>query len=484
MKKNHLFMLKKMGGIIFISFVLFFSSCADGYDGNSGFSSGVTDSQLESPDASGVTVTSVPNQSTGKTDLKFTWPVVYGAGGYSFTLYNVDDPDNPVVLGEENQFVDGCSVQRERADDTKYKIVIKTLGNAALNNIGSTTATEVEYTTLIQSTAIIPSGTDLAVFFEQNPIKKAPSEQVYELVAGGSYTISKNIDFADHQITLRGDKVNHPKVVIEATGGITIMAGFKLRFMDVDCSAMTSVGVVTMSGTPADSLRTIKDDNNRYLIMTPIVFESSNFKGVNESLFYGNKQGYVLKDVQVMDCIVQLNNSDKEGSVINCSGNNYNCIKDFVVVNSTFYNLNKNSKAYFLRFGNASNAQPHKIGFADGTASVSITNNTFYQVMTGKNFGDQIASHNKITTTMRNNIFYDCFRVNRVIGGSNQKLIDKATNFLWGVTNPVDGTDKNYGTEENPNFSGPVDQDPDAVNFAPTNSAVLERGSGDPRWLP
>ena len=48
------------------------------------------------------------NNNDGTATIK--WNVVEGAGGYEVSFYNVDNPEEKVPVGEENEFVDGCSV--------------------------------------------------------------------------------------------------------------------------------------------------------------------------------------------------------------------------------------------------------------------------------------------------------------------------------------------------------------------------------------
>jgi len=113
MKKDHLFYRRTNGAILFI-IVLLFSSCIDGYEDDELWSSGVENITLESPNVEDVTITPSADGST----LNFQWPVVMGAGGYEFSLYIVDDPNNPVAVGEEKQIIDGTTVQREMKEDT------------------------------------------------------------------------------------------------------------------------------------------------------------------------------------------------------------------------------------------------------------------------------------------------------------------------------------------------------------------------------
>lgn len=45
---------------------------------------------------------------------------MHGAEGYEFSWYVVDDPENPIAV-VEGEFIDGCSVELEVEEDTKYK---------------------------------------------------------------------------------------------------------------------------------------------------------------------------------------------------------------------------------------------------------------------------------------------------------------------------------------------------------------------------
>ena len=107
------------------------SSCAKGFDGDETFTSTVKDSQLASPTLNESCFSSKVN-ADGTESVQVSWEVVPGAGGYYCHVDNVDDPANPVVVFDGN--VDGTSFLFDKADDTKYSVSVKTLGNAKLNN--------------------------------------------------------------------------------------------------------------------------------------------------------------------------------------------------------------------------------------------------------------------------------------------------------------------------------------------------------------
>lgn len=125
---KHLFSRRKMYGLAFVVAVLLFSGCTIGYDENATWTSNVKNAQLESP-----TEVIVANNNDGTATIK--WNVVEGAGGYEVSFYNVDNPEEKVPVGEENEFVDGCSVTRDIGDDTKYLACVRTLGNTQLRGV-------------------------------------------------------------------------------------------------------------------------------------------------------------------------------------------------------------------------------------------------------------------------------------------------------------------------------------------------------------
>lgn len=484
MKSKMKIKMKAVGSICCLSMVLFVGSCAgDGFDKET-FSGGVTNTQLSSPKIGDSSFSSLTN-SDGSEKVKVTWDVVYGAGGYLFNVNIVDDPSNPVEVIKDS-LVDGCSVIFDKLEDTKYEVSVKTLGNESLNNKEAESASVFAYSTLVPAIAI-PEGQDIAEFIKAN-LQPSDKEQGFELEAGKTYTLNGLIDFGLNQVTFRGDKAHRPTVVVGATGGLITEGGLKVKFVNFDCSAMSTtgsqVGLLTLgdaktSGAPAT------EKGSAYLISNPIIFQECNFKGVNNSLIYAGKDNgpWGVQDLRVTNCIVELNNGSSSKPIINFEDNGGRAIKALAITKNTFYNLQTNSKAYFIRLNNASNAQPGKT-WNDTSGSVTITNNTFFQTMSNKDFANNVASINTVITTIKYNIFYNTYRVSKIAGNTTKAISD---NYLFssGDTNvgALDNTDKTYGTEENPAFIGPVDQDPSQVNFAPASStAAYASQAGDPRW--
>lgn len=119
-------------------------------------------------------------------------------------------------------------------------------------------------------------------------------------------------------------------------------------------------------------------------------------------MLYGNKKPWTLRDFRITDCIVQMNNAGSNG-VINLYGAT-GTIKDMTIKNSTFYNLVKNSSAYFIRYQN--NSQPWKyFGKSDNTSTHIISNNTFCKTFSNKDFGNNIPN-DKTSMTQKLNTIY------------------------------------------------------------------------------
>ena len=271
MKSKHLFLRVKRDSLAFAAAILLFSSCVDGYKDDWTFSSEVQGVTLESPSTEGWTFT----RNVDITSLEIKWPVVLGAGGYQVTFYNIDDPDNPVVIGEENEVVDKCTITRDITEDTKYKVAVRALGNQKYNNADAVAATEMTYNTLVRVRETIPTGTNLTEYFTANPIDplaEGEEEIAYELVAGGVYEMDGNIDLGTTTLTIRGDKVNHAKLTMKRNASfINRGAGLKIKFIDFDFdadtySASNSRGVVMFNSTEAG------------IVQQPYVFQSCTIK--------------------------------------------------------------------------------------------------------------------------------------------------------------------------------------------------------------
>ncbi|MDR0891736.1 MAG: DUF4957 domain-containing protein [Mediterranea sp.] len=463
------------------------SGCAIGYHDDATWSSSVKGAQLESPSPSDVTVV---DNLDGTATIK--WPVVPGAGGYEFTFYNVDDPENPVAVGEANEVVDGCKVSRDITDDTKYMISIRTLGNAEWDNKDATTACEADYATLVPTTGTIPSGTDIFAWFEANPITPTEAEQAFVLEPGGEYTISDVLNFGGQLVTFRGDKINHAKVTMLDGSRISTCTGLKVKFIDFDCSASVSSSssnaLILLGNNPADY--NIFTSGGWNVIADPIVLQECNITGINRYLIAPNATQWCVKTFMVRDCVVGINQST---DIIYMNQNN-SFIAHLQLMNSTFYSTVSNGNR-FIRY---SSRGPRNI-YSDGTGwtgvpalyngvsylgGVIVQSCTFYNIAKTSEMANY-SGMNQTTTffNIQNSIFVDSGNnqvIRRFIPSSGRPML-VTNNAYW--FNGAFTTDSSLSYDTAPIETDPQLADPANGDFTPSGDALARR-AGDPRWLP
>lgn len=475
--------------------ILLVVSCAKGFDDNERFSGGVSNAQLESPEDISFTTLTNPD---GSESLKLTWPVVMGAGGYKVNVYNMNDAQNPLAVVKDS-IVDGCSMTFTKMEDTNYRVSVLTVGNEKLNNADAKTASEKEYKAFI-AVATIHQGEDIAAYINSNMQDfSQDQEQCFILEPGATYTLNDLVDFKLNTVTFRGDKDNRPIIKIGANGGIITQGGLKVKNINFDCSEMeTQIGVISLSPTQDPSLNVValgyqgNDlDKNFYAIDKTIMFQGCNFKNIKNSLIYGNKLKWGVKDFRVMDCILQFNNKGSN-PLINFTDNG--ALKDLTIKNSTFYNLSASASGVFIKLANT---QPKKVwGDSDQTSSMTVTNNTFCRTMAKQKFGDRLPNAKTVTLDFSYNIFYDVYQLYQAIVTSASRTT--IGNTIFGVTKDTNSNDIGGRTDSNgrpiaeledPNFDGPTDIEFDfskpngGVNFKANGSKAQEYKNGDPRWL-
>lgn len=483
--------------LVFASLIMSLTSCIDGYNDEWTYSPGVVNTQLESPDASGITITTQVNRQ-GNEEFKIKWPVVYGAGGYSFTLYNIDDPQNPVAVGQENQTVDGCSVIRPQQEDTKYRIVIKTLGNTKYNNKEAETATQVDFTNLVPTVARIPNNSELSSWFAQWIAQNPDSisnlkERAFELEPNGNYTLDGNLDFGLNWITFRGDKIYRPKITYGVNGRLITQSGLKIKFIDFDLSNIPSTeangALLLLSANPNPSIVRAAYSSFPALIDKDILIKSCNIMGINKYLFYTNasSKNYTVKSFRIQDCIIASN------STTNVIALPQGYVNDLSLIQNTIYSR-VNSSTQFITYQNA--GRPDRGGYLSG--SISLYNNTLYNLSYSGNFANYPGMSNiSVTVRLKQNLFVDCSSKNvarRLCPNGNltcpREFNDNA--YWWnpdGFTEADEmggssGDKSGSGFYENPSFVGPInDANPANVNFTPIGATIRSKKVGDPRWL-
>jgi hypothetical protein len=499
MSKNHLIAFGKLCSLVAIAAGgLMMASCAeDGFDENERFESKVSNTQLVSP-----TEYTLTTSADGKSQT-VVWPVVYGAGGYQVSLYDASNMEVALV----DSLVEGCSVTFKREEDVNYVLKILTKGNAALGNTDASEASQFTFSTFTPTFQTIPAGSDLNQWFAANPI---PEESIgenlnYDLEAGGEYTVSSELDFDAHWVTLRSNSKTNPATIKYTTAAscINFTAPFNVKYLKFDCTAMSeSNGVFGFSKSPTAER---VSENNGYAVSDFVIFKgnvtivNSTFKGVNGYFFWDNRKDQKVAAVNFLidNCLVELTPpASNSGGVIWTNKGGH--INDLTVSNSTFYNLGAGDVKYFYQAGMYRAKDIGMGGSASSQSgkgnSVTYKNSTFYRIgWNNGQWGNYNGMQGKLDSfwTMTDCIFYDCSNggsvPRRFLHGQAYANNPENKTFANNTYMKADGTfqdPQNYDTsgtviEEDPQFANPEEGD-----FHISGATQVARRTGDPRWLP
>jgi len=477
------------------------TSCSEGADCDEVFQSSVHDTQLQSPELS------FANKMTtsGSEVVQVSWPVVYGAGGYKVSVQNVDDPSSPVTVVNDS-IVDGTSFTFPKKEDTNYSVSVLTLGNTELRNTDASAPTTVAYSTMIPG-QLIPAGTENIAAWINEHMVDTDEEQAFELEAGATYVLDDAIDFSDKKVTFRGSKANRPTLVLGEKGVVRTSSGLNVKFINFDCTNQVAkgsgngvYGVIEMSPEPPACRENPLATMNSYYLDETILIKDCMFKNVHGCLFAVGNCSWGLEDLRIDNCIIQLDSDGKSnwsnGSIFSAYSNfyykgeqnsYYGGFKNFVLKNSTVYNIQANSTNYFMRWNNKDLKRCIPTQLQEG--KLSISNCTLSKVMTGKNWGDRTPNTKEFVVSFNNNVVYDCYRLQKIIQGNCTWDVNQGSNAIWGATITVDATDKGkIATEEDPGFT--EEQVTQPLDFTKPNGGVnfkangaISSNAGDPRWF-
>ena len=502
MSKKHYVVLGRLCSLVAIATGgLMMASCADdGFDDKEKFESQVRNTQLASP-----TEYTLTASADGKSQT-VVWPVVYGAGGYQVSLYDASDMSEALV----DSLVEGCSVTFKREEDVNYVLRILTKGNAALGNTDASEASQFTFSTFTPTFKTIPAGSDLSEWFAQNPI---PDDSIgvnlnYDLEAGGSYTLSGELDFDAHWVTLRSNgKTNPAKITYTSSEAcINFAAPFNVKYLYFDCSAMSDTnGAFGFSKAP--TAETYSEYNGYavsdfVILQGNVTFVNSTFEGVNGYFFWDNRKGQKVAAVQFLidNCVVHLTPPKANNGAVIWT-NNGGHINDLMVSNSTFYNTGDGDLKYFYQAGMY---RAKDIGLGGQASkqtgpgnSVTYKNSTFYHITWNNGqWGNYNGMNGKMDSwwTMTDCIFYDCSTSGsvprRFLHGQAYESTDEAKTHKTFANNTYmknDGTfqdPQNYDTSGTVIESDPQFASPSSGDFHISGAEQVARQTGDPRWLP
>lgn len=470
-------MKKKIGyiaNLLCFVILLFITSCVDGYKDDYEYASDVRNATLESPKAEDVSFVASPDGET----VTISWPVVHGAGGYLVSFYNVDDPDNPVAIGTENEVIDGCSITREIEEDTKYRLDIKTLGNEKYNNKEALSEESISYSTLLPTYAVIPSGTDLSTYFSANPIPQSETELAYDLESGGSYTMSGDLPLGLTNVTIRGDKVYHPTVKMTTGAFLTDGFGLKIKFIDFDCTDFSKNAFITYNTTLNPALVA----SDWVCVTSPVVVSNCNISALPKPLLFDSSKKYAIQTLLVKNCVISMSAAGQR--FLYMPGG---IIKDLTIDSSTIY-YTEPASTYFIQYNSNRITAVAAWGWISG--GIKLANSTFWQVAKTGQMGNYAGLAQKGNyLTVQKCIFVDCGSgevIRRLGGGNSNFTCSFSYNSYWFngsfatqelVTTPKDNSGSHIATD-------PQLQDPNNGNFTVQGAAQIAARTGDPRWLP
>ena len=477
--KNKVRFSRKLVPILLPAVVSLLSgSCTIGYHEEPEFSSIVQNTTLTPPE-----VTQVSSPDGSKTII--SWPVVEGAGGYKFSLYNINEPSAPITIVQDT-VIDGTELEIDRAEDTNYRLLAMTLGNDRYNNQASEEY-EFNFTTVVPSLGEpLAAGTDLTQWFtdHRTEMEEQTEEFAIELMAGQNYTMSGKVDLSTIPITIRStDKVTNATITMAANAGFETETSIKLKYLTFECSGLTdkSSSIVAYSKT-----HTLEKTAKHYLIHEnkPTVFQNCVIKNLATRMIYDNGEPYAIQTILVQNCIVGLNQKAQEG---NGTAHTIDLQKGmafgFTLTGSTVYSTTESGKSIFLCY---MNERPQNI--CNGlypTASFTIENSTMVNITKTNSMASfsRWKGQANITLTVQNNIFVDCSKdrvARNLLQGQNGGMTMTFTNNCYWYDGAVTGDDWNMKDR--------VEADPQLTQtsegyYTVGGAEVKAAGCGDPRGL-
>jgi hypothetical protein len=463
---------------------LFFTSCAqDGYDDET-FSSDVKNTVLSSPPADSIKFSA----STDGSITTITWPVVLGASGYQCSVYDLTDPDHPAVVDSiENKLVDGCTLAVKRSEDTNYRFVIKTIGDKTNGNSDAPESTVAPFSSFKPSFAEIPDGSDIYEWMQKNALPTdSVNEVCIDLVAGGTYTMSNQVDFGSVHVTLRStSKTKKPTVTMGQNAGFINANGLTLKNVNFECSAMTNP-LIEMSTSPMPSSKGSTGTGDYYNVENPIYLNNCKIDNLCDKILYDNKVKYCLHTFLMDNCIVHFTSSASMSSqayILFYDGMGF--INDLTIENSTMYNTGDGTAKYVIRYNNSGRCD--RAGYT--TNSVNMYNSTFYNLVKASQWSNYDGFKSRATSlfNISSCIFVDCGNkqiIRRYVGGNigTSKCSFKSNTYWFDGAFAAD--ELTYDTSSTQIEDDPGFADAANGNFTVSGAGQVSNRTGDPRWLP
>lgn len=231
-----------------------------------------------------------------------------------------------------------------------------------------------------------------------------------------AYVLDSQVKLGSQKIAIWGGQA---KVAVSGEGQIATQTYLQVRDIKFDLEnanqapvaleADADEALMTMDKYPGANQNWPHADNKINIV-------NCAFREVKNGIFSTNGANWAIYFLTIEGCVAQISEAIAN-PVLNIKGS----VKNFSLINNTFYKVGAESSKVFVSFGNASNAQPQKVWGTTATAKWVVKNNTFAQTFGNKAVGDQMPSKNNITITAKKNIFYNTFRFQNKFVGNGKK---------------------------------------------------------------
>ncbi len=320
-----------------------------------------------------------------------------------------------------------------------------------------------------------------------------PDNILLSIDAENGAELSELINTKIAQKTAEGKKIANISVNLAAGGNYTIVqsietnksiriTGDEKAPATIDASALTTP--LIKLGTPEGD----SDDNGFYPIGY-ISFNNIKVNGLSNSLFYANKQKYLIKAVFLRNSVVNINGGSK--TIFDTNGGGV--VEELGIELSTIYANPKNTGALY---SSQSGQKATEAGLEE--QKITIAGSTLYNIAYNKNVNNHRQANQKwLTYNISNNIIIDCGKDGQFIRGLNGGQSGK--NPTWNVHDNSFLRTTDEGLVDHSNMESTGDsEEPVKENIADYTTfkdiengdfTITDAGSlqakmqiGDPRW--
>lgn len=316
-------------------------------------------------------------------------------------------------------------------------------------------------------------------------------KKALDAVESGAATVTLDKDYvADAAVEvplgkqLVIDGANFKLTMGEATNFV-VNDNITLKNLKIDATALTKP-LIALNATPAEGTKKNQEvytdaATSDVNLLNAVTIDNVLVKNLKSNLLSSSKAAWAIVDFTLTNSIIQLNATGKH--FIAMDGGGTTAIKNINIEGNTIYNLDATSDAYFIRYGNASNAAK-VFGTNNGTSTFDykINKNTLINTFKAKNWGNNTPNNKATAFTVTQNIFVDIPLVTKFVQGNCTKTVEN--NVTWGAAAESSIAETIEAAFETPTAELDLDAENGGINLtigASTKAAQVQ--AGDPRWV-